>query len=593
MITVGFDFGTHQTKVCYEKMESGTPFYEVFRFKKQNGEDAVTLPSFIRHCEDGRLRYGYMATSEDQGGSAITYFKQIMFSWSAYASDRVAAERWSILYLAFVIFKLDEHFKTTRYVIQMGMPTDADPSHYEYCKLQAVRVMASAMRLVREVFGNDLDAYLAAPYEELAARADECLAALPRSVHEVRTRYPIFVFPEAYVALIPLINDHKLPTVGPNLFVDIGGGTVDISFFTNQMDMSIGQNRPCLYYYHSVPYGLNMITGQDLKRCHNVEVREDQITRWCIDGFGRELKLAVDQIVLALKESYAATGRSSVMPFVNLSGQVMQDRPICYSGGGSMFHGLRQPVSGTYYNFSQVTTVAALIDHSRLYVDDKMFHVLATAFALSHQSLLVKSPGVEPDSIRLVSVERLFDGVRLPRGKAQVDPDRINIIPPNPTRGARTDLLEDVARDAERRRETDLQKKADEERELRLRLAGFEAKRRFFQAQVSRLEGEYRAGHHQASIKLAVLYLKQPGFGSGSFERARDWLNRAREKRCVDLGLLKLFERVCASDKNLPGAYEHHKRYCRLIEQYNKGEFKNWNCVSVASNFAQEIQAFC
>lgn len=593
MITVGFDFGTHQTKVCYEKMESGTPFYEVFRFKKQNGEDAVTLPSFIRHCEDGRLRYGYMAASEDQGGSAITYFKQIMFSWSAYASDRVAAERWSILYLAFVIFKLDEHFKTTRYVIQMGMPTDADPSHYEYCKLQAVRVMASAMRLAREVFGNDLNAYLAAPYEELAARADECLAALPRSVHEVRTRYPIFVFPEAYVALIPLINDHKLPNVGPNLFVDIGGGTVDISFFTNQMDMFIGQNRPCLYYYHSVPYGLNMITEQDIKRCHNVEVREEQITHRCIDGFGRELKLAVNQIVLALKKSYADTGRDNVMPFVDFCGQVMDGRPICYSGGGSMFHGLRQPVSGTYYNFSQVTTVAALIDHSKLYVDDKMFHVLATAFALSHQSLLVKSPGVEPDSIRLVSVERLFDGVRLPRDKAQVGFDRINIIPPNPTRGARTDLLEDVARDAERRRETDLQKKADEERELSLRLAGFEARRRFFQAQVSRLEGEYRAGYHQASIKLAVLYLKQPGFGSGSFERARDWLNRAREKRCVDLGLLKLFERVCASDKNLPGAYEHHKRYCRLIEQYNKGEFKNWNCVSVASNFAQEIQAFC
>jgi hypothetical protein len=593
MITVGFDFGTHQTKVCYEKMESGTPFYEVFRFKKQNGEDAVTLPSYIRLGEDGRLRYGYMATSEDQGGSAITYFKQTMFSWSAHTSDRVAAERWSILYLAFVIFKLDEHFMTTRYVIQMGMPTDADPSHYEYCKLQAVRVMASAMQLAREVFANDLNAYLGASYEELSARADECMATLPRSVHEVRRKYPIFVFPEAYVALIPLINDRKLPAVGPNLFVDIGGGTVDISLFTNQMDFSTGQNRPCLYYYHSVPYGLNMITGQDLKHSHNVEVRAEQITRRCVDGFGSELKLAVDQIVLALKKSYVATGRSSVMPFANLSGQVMQGRPICYSGGGSMFHGLRQPVSGTYYNFSQVTTVAALIDHSKLYVDDRIFHVLATAFALSHQSLLVKSPGVEPDSIRLVSVERLFDGVRLPRGNTQVGLDRINIIPPNPTHGVRTDLLEDIARDAERGHKTDLQRKADEERELSLRLAGFEARRSFFQTQISGLKGEYRAGYDQASIKLAVLYLKQPGFGSRNFELARDWLNKAREKRYVDLGLLKLFERVCANNKNLSDVREHHKRYCRLIERYNSGEFKDWNCVSIASSYVQEIQAFC
>lgn len=422
MTTVGFDFGTHQTKICFESIESGTSFYEVFRFRKPNGEDAETLPSFIRLAGDGRLRYGYEALGAAADGTAITYFKQVMFSWSANANDRAEAERWSVLYLAYVILKLDARFGGPRYIVQMGMPTDADPVHYKFCKHQAIKVMASAMQLARETFRNDLVAFLNAPNLQLKGFAKTYLDAIPQDDRDARRRFPIFVFPEAYAALIPLINDHKLPNVGPNLFVDIGGGTVDISFFTNQMDEGAGRRCPCLYYYYSIPYGLNVITGQDLKHSHNVDVNAGQMTWQNVVGFHAKMLESVDTIMTILRRKYEEMGRTGVMPFVNLCRQVLQGRPVCYSGGGSILNGLKIPLQNSHdglsYEFSNVTTVSELIEHSKLYVDDRVFHVLATAFALSHSSLRSlgnrSMEGVEPDSIKLVSVEKLFSGVRIP-----------------------------------------------------------------------------------------------------------------------------------------------------------------------------------
>ena len=415
MITVGFDFGTHQTKICYEKTEAGTSFYEVFSFRGKDGGKRLTLPSFIRILPSGHLRYGYEAMDERLGGTAITYFKQVAFSLSATSLDRQIAEQRSVLYLAYIILNLDRHLSED-YVVHMGMPTDADPKNYLFCKCQAVKMMASAMLIVRKAFKGNLEEFLSTPYQVLIEQIDKCLRFCSANIDEMKKRFAIFVFPEAYVALIPLINDHRLPQVGPNLFVDIGGGTVDISFFTNQMDGSIGKNRPCLYYYHSIPYGLNMITGQDLLHGHNVEVTQHQITPQCVEKFRCQMVSAVDSIMSVLKDKYIELGKTSVMPFVNLCSQILDGRPICYSGGGSMFNELKLPLEsdlhGAGYNFSQVNTVAGLIDHSKLHESDRMFHVLATAFSLSHHALLSNG---DHDAIKLVSVDKLFSGIHIPK----------------------------------------------------------------------------------------------------------------------------------------------------------------------------------
>jgi hypothetical protein len=423
MITVGFDFGTHQTKICYETVESGTVFYDVFKFKGADGKSNFTLPSFIRRYSDDTLRYGYDALDDIRGSRAITYFKQVMFSWTCSEEKRIAAEQWSVLYLAFLIFKLDEKFKSSSYIIQMGMPTDANPEHYNFTKRQAVKVMAAAMILARKVFKGNLEAYLAVPHRELVEMVKKCMAVIPENVDEVRKNFPIFVFPEAYASLIPLIKDRKLPTVGPNLFVDIGGGTVDVSFFTNQIE--VGQSHPCLYYYFSIPYGLNMITEQNVEMSHNVMIGKKEITQRRIDQFRAQLVSAVDKMMNALRRKYNEMDRGLVMPFVNLCAQILDGRPICYSGGGSIFQELQLPIksnrNGIGYNFSSVTSVSKLIDHSKLYVNNEMFHVLATAFALSKRSLGNDATTEERDGIKLVSLDRLFGGIHNPIGVGQIE----------------------------------------------------------------------------------------------------------------------------------------------------------------------------
>ena len=423
MITVGFDFGTHQTKICYETEEFGTVFYDVFKFDGTDGNSNLTLPSFIRHYSNDLLRYGYDALDNVNGSRAITYFKQVMFSWTCNEKERIAAEQWSVLYLAFIVFQLDRKFKPGSYIIQMGMPTDANPVHYNFTKRQAIKVMASAMLIVRNVFKGNLEAYFATPHRQLVEVAKKCMAAIPTDVYEARKRFPIFVFPEAYASLIPLIKDRKLPNVGPNLFVDIGGGTVDVSFFTNQIDG--GYRCPCLYYYFSIPYGLNMITQQDVKKSHNVMVTRHEITRQRIEHFKRQLVLSVDEMMMALKRQYTEMGTVNVMPFINLCVQILHGRAVCYSGGGSIFRELQLPVessgNGVSYNFSHVTTVSKLIDHSKLYVKDEIFHVLATAFALSKRSLGNEISKVERDEIRLVSLDKLFAGIHNPIGVGQIE----------------------------------------------------------------------------------------------------------------------------------------------------------------------------
>lgn len=416
MITVGIDFGTHQTKVCCEIKEAGTALYNVIRFARPDGEETPTLPSFV-HCQwDGTLLYGHEAISLQFGGKSITYFKQRMFDRSLSCNRRMEAEQWSVLYLAYLIFKLDVKLGTQRYVVHMGMPTCADPTFYNFAKCQAIKVMAAAMLIARKIFGNDLALYLRTPYSKLIMEANRAMASIPRDMHEARRKFPIFVFPEAYVALIPLIAEHRLPNVGPNLFVDIGGGTVDISFFTNQMAGTSRGNRPQLYYYSSVPCGLNVITGQDVLYSHTVEVTDELITSWGVDRFRQSLIKAIDDLMSILRGQYENQDLIRVMPFMNLCEQILDGRPICYSGGGSIFHRLRLSVESANknckYRFSQVMTVSELVAHDRLSIDDKMFHVLATAFALSHQSLC--GYGAEPDAIELVELNNLLGGIALP-----------------------------------------------------------------------------------------------------------------------------------------------------------------------------------
>lgn len=423
MITVGLDFGTHQTKICYETLENGRRTYDVFQFPTPRRHKESTLPSLIYVDEFDLLHYGYDAMDAMQGsvyGRAITYFKQKMFSSSISDTERDEAKHWAILYLTYIIIKLDMYFKKAKnapYIVQMGMPTSAEPSRYIFCKCQAISAMATAMLLARDEFHGDMFTFLHnTPYSQLRALVNKYLTSLPSNIEEIRKTFPILVFPEAYASLIPLINDHKLPDIGLNLFVDIGGGTVDISLFTNQMDWHTGQERPCLHYYDSVPYGLNMITGQNINKSHIVKIAHGQVSFEGANRFRQKLITTLNHMMSKLRELYEQNGKGLVMPFQNFCLQTMDKRPICYSGGGSLFDNLRvslEKEGENPYYFTDVKKVSSLIDHSEFPVNKEMIPVLATAFALSHESLRYKGKSEAPDALTLVPLGNLVKGVKL------------------------------------------------------------------------------------------------------------------------------------------------------------------------------------
>jgi hypothetical protein len=60
-ITIGLDFGTHQTKICIKRTPDeghGEPSYEFFDFKSPDGKVSYTLPSIVYLNSDRTLSYG-------------------------------------------------------------------------------------------------------------------------------------------------------------------------------------------------------------------------------------------------------------------------------------------------------------------------------------------------------------------------------------------------------------------------------------------------------------------------------------------------------------------------------------------------------
>lgn len=68
-ITVGLDFGTHQTKVCIEnKSDARNPIYSFFKFQDLEGNNSVILPSIVQINKDNTLSYGFVDKKKSKFG---------------------------------------------------------------------------------------------------------------------------------------------------------------------------------------------------------------------------------------------------------------------------------------------------------------------------------------------------------------------------------------------------------------------------------------------------------------------------------------------------------------------------------------------
>jgi hypothetical protein len=391
MITIGLDFGTHQTKICVESKDGFELKYSFFKFNDCDGKAKYTFPSIIHVNKDNYLTYGYI--KNNNGGDIKRYFKQGTFT-SVNNMGQEEAIYYSIWYLAYIIFDLEDIYGKDL-TIQMGVPTDC--GHYEKQKELASRILLSAYRLVEDVFNNDKQEFLNTKKSDLMAKTD--LVPFDQTQKDY---YQIFILPEAYACLMPLIRQSKIDG-GMSLMIDIGGGTTDISFF------SIEHASPDIlhvYDFYSINKGLNFLSDADNMDADRLDSNLDRsnsvLISTRIETLQNDIRTIHNSLIDKLRKELK---RQSSIPVSRLMSELMS-RPIVYTGGGSTFAALKTPYGG-FKDVIQVSkhewrtaVVAELNKISAL----GLCPILATAYGLSIS--------VTDDDIKTEDFSELFSGVR-------------------------------------------------------------------------------------------------------------------------------------------------------------------------------------
>jgi len=377
MITIGLDFGTHQTKVCIEDKNGTETHYKFHKFMDNEGNMHYTLPSIICITPDNKLKYGYVDVNTK--GSFKRYFKQAVFKDVNSPNMQLwEAACYSIWYLAFILFDLEKKYGN-EFTVQMGAPTDS--SHIDDRKAIAVSILASAYKLVEDVFHNDKQAFLDTDYNKLLE-----LTEIVRYSDKIKKIYGILVFPESYACLMPIIGRGKIAH-GMNLIVDIGGGTTDISFFT--IEETIKKSKvyhPQLYDFYSFNKGLNYLTLQDtasdaliFKDVHII--KEGEIDRGRSTVFFGEINNICNSLIERLKGEWTSQTIHNKEKLLN----ALKNRPILYTGGGSTIGMLRK----SYGGFQEIHLISYDSWKSKQFDDDTLFSnralcpILSTAYGLS------------------------------------------------------------------------------------------------------------------------------------------------------------------------------------------------------------------
>lgn len=399
-ITVGLDFGTHQTKLCIERKDGAELGYTFFKFHDTHGFTKYTLPSIIQINSDETLNYGYVTKSH--GSRIIRYFKQATFTSSNTWLSKSEATLYSIWYIAYILFDLEDVYETN-FTIQMGVPSDG--SHLESQRQLAVSIVLSAYNLVEDVFENNKDAFLKSTISELREKTK-----IIKYSKEKKEEYGILVFPEAYACLMPLVANSKI-SGGMSLMIDIGGGTTDISFFTFENDKYNPKNSKLrVYDFMSINKGLNFLTDSsmlsDNERIDSNVGNSSELDKKSINRFKEELNNICASLRGRLYKEFRVQGD---LPDIRFE-EALDRRPIVYTGGGSSFSILRNGYHGfkDIIHINQNNWKTSVIDDLSTIVSLNLCPILSTAYGLS-----ISRPN---DKIICEPFREIFSGIRQTKG---------------------------------------------------------------------------------------------------------------------------------------------------------------------------------
>ena len=398
MITVGLDFGTHQTKICVEDADGYETHYSFYKFPDENGQMQFTLPSIIAITPDEHIKYGYVGKAKDC--KVYRYFKQAVYQKLDSRNITLwEAARFSIWYLAYILFDLEEKYGRD-ISIQMGVPSDSEG--IEFKRQIGVTLIASAYNLVEDEFENDKQAFLDATYSELVERTN-----IIKYSDKIKRRCAVLAFPESYACLLPLVKSGRLSN-GLSLVVDIGGGTTDISMFTieNKED-DPNESYPQIYFYFSINKGLNFLTDADNSTHSNVVEMRQFFSDGNLNPEKRSLYFKeICRICSEVRGQVERDFCNQTKLYKGILNQAWKNRPVVYTGGGSALETLRS----TYQDFIDIKIIdygswkKKNFDDQSFFEDMSLCPVLSTAYGLSIH--------VKDDSIKPTPLEDLFAKIR-------------------------------------------------------------------------------------------------------------------------------------------------------------------------------------
>jgi hypothetical protein len=312
------------------------------------------------------------------------YFKIACYSKCTW-KHKIEPEIITVWYLGFVLLNIRERYGRevfeTSIFTQMGVPYSFDSTESRRHVQMGYNLLLAANKLI-ENFGS-LTEYTSVRFHELFA-----LTKLHECSDDDKNNYGLNILPEAYAGLKSITESGRLGN-GMNLLVDIGGGTTDISFFT----IKETTREPNIHAVISFPKGLNFIFEDYQRKCSdNISVMEIQdIFRLNEQGFSESisnyqmsLKEFVGDMLTKIRESFNARRNFHRIPTHRLI-DAMKNRPVVFSGGGSIYGNMRKPM--TYFSDIKLINrqMLNILNLKNENIPDSIYPILSTAFGLSIQ----------------------------------------------------------------------------------------------------------------------------------------------------------------------------------------------------------------
>jgi hypothetical protein len=291
----------------------------------------------------------------------------------------------SVLYLAYVLYQIEEDFGSDTYV-QMGVPQSLGTPEGEqiaesgYCLLILARVLTekwTKSEFLKLTYPRLLRWYLITSKKNTIKSLD---------IQKLKNDYGVNMLPEAYAGLVALTAQKRIPN-GFSLLVDIGGGTTDIALFTLAND----RRAPDIAMVVSVKGGLNSVihriseeSGLSMDRIQKsfanlIYLPSSKNALELLSGtFLESVGVIVNELIAKLRALNNTTG-----PGKEALVRALRSRPVYYCGGGGVYTTLRIPVSEYFSDVRQVSLNEMSIQNLSSNVSSPYDTILAVSYGLS------------------------------------------------------------------------------------------------------------------------------------------------------------------------------------------------------------------